>query len=201
MTFEQYPTGIDTPPELENLRGLTGMGAFGVGPLLIAGGVAAAGATIAAWLADPDWSTGEYNDYMLAMDQSIKELDKLGWSSGCWQKNPAKMRQWKDFWARFSKHYGEYGRQSVYLSDAAEKPARTLLKTLAGWTDWFEKNCGIDIGPSVTAPGGSDPSVIPHVAGAVTEWTPLVKWGAIGLGALVVLNVLSGIRGVIPRQR
>lgn len=204
MTFHVYEsTGVDTPPVLEQLRGLTGVGAFGIPPAIIAGGGAAAAIAIAAWLDDPDWSTGQYNDYMLAMDNAIKEYDKLGWSSGCWQQNPAKLRQFKTFWGEFSRHWGEYGRQSVYLSDSAEKPARRHLRTLAGWAKWLEKNCGVDIGPSVVKPGdpligGGGSGVAPRT---VTDWGKVAQWGAIGLGAIVVLNIVSGVRGAFPARQ
>jgi hypothetical protein len=197
MTFHAYdPTGIDTPPLLENLRGLSGLGAFGVAPLLVGGaaGAAAAAAAVAAWLTAPDWNVGQYNHYMASMDATIKEMDKLGWATGCWQDNPVKLRQFKTFWAKFSKHWGEYGRQSVWLDDDAEKPARDLLKELGSWITWFEKTCRADLGPTIHDPG-VDPTPAP------SGWTPLVKWGAIGLGALVLLNVVQGVRGAFPRER
>jgi hypothetical protein len=201
MTFEQYGhTGIDTPPALEQLRGLSGVGAFGAAPLLVGGaaGAAAAAAAVASWLTAPDWNVGQYNYYMASMDSTIKEMDKLGWSTGCWQKNPAKLRQFKTYWAKFSKHWSEYGRQSVYLPDSAELPARDLLKELGGWIKWFEKTCGSDLGPTVHDPDAVDPTHDPTAGGM--DWGPIVKWGAIGLGALVALNVISGIRGAIPQR-
>jgi hypothetical protein len=204
MTFYAYDsTGIDTPPALESLRGLSGAGAFGVAPILIAGaaGVAAAGTLVADWLASDAWSVGEYNDYMKAMDSLIHQLDKLGWANGCWQNNPVKYQQWRDFaWGRFSVHYGEYGKQSVYLPDSAEKPARNLLRELAAWVQWFEKTCGDALGPNISEPRRGDPSVDPSAGVAAQQWGDLVKWGALGLGALVLLNIVQGVRGALPRE-
>jgi hypothetical protein len=209
--FHQYaPDTTDTPPELANLYMVKpSLGDLGFIPFLVGG--ASAAATLLAWSdTKRRWSEGEYNDYMRQMNDTIKEWDKLGWKAGCWQKAPAKQKAWKAFWSRFSKHYREWptnpGRELFsqdVLSDA-EYPARNLMRQLAEWGNWLNSTC--QAGTSVPAPlpdpytngggGGGGGG-----GGKIEQVGNVVMWGAIGIGAIVLLNVVQGVRGAFPRRR
>jgi hypothetical protein len=161
---------------------------------LIAG--AAAAGLIAEWLTNKDWSAGEYNYWMTTINDTFKQWDQLGWHrpgdgpNACWKKHPVKRNEFLAFWARFSKHYKEHGQVSTYVSDSEEKPARAIMAELAAWGAWLNKTCaaGIDDPPPEPSNGGG------------TDWGAVFKWGAIGLGAVVVLNIIVGVRGAFPRQ-
>jgi hypothetical protein len=213
MTFHMLPPdSVDTPPELAALYGLNppqtmcghdGLGRFrclgGLGiPLLIPfaiAGAGAAGATISSWLGT-NWDVGTYNSRKI--NDTIHQWDAQGWKpNNCWGKYPAKRRAFKAFWSRWSKHYGKYGTQSVYLSDAAEMPVRNVfLPELEAWGRWLNETCKID-----TA-GGIGPVVQPDDGGGpTTDIAQMVKWGALGIGAIVLLNVVQGVRGALPQGR
>ena len=200
MTFEyihsyDHPS-LDTPPQLAGLMGL--QEGLGVAPIVV-GGVAMTAGAFAAWLAKSGWSTGDYNNFMAMMNDVIHQWDKLGWKTGCWKKHPAKRVEWKKFWTRFGKHYGAHGKVSTYsfLSDAEEGPARVFMQEMQNWAKFFEKTCKADIG--ITA-GGLDPEGGEAPPGDTGGMGDLVKWGAIGIGALVLLNVVTGLKGVVPRR-
>lgn len=182
----------DMPPLASSLYGLSA--GLGILPLYLIVGGAAAGVALMRFLANDEWSAGEYNDWMLKMDQTLHEWDKLGWSSGCWKKFPDKRRQWLAFWTRFSRHYGDHGRvTSGFVTDSEEKPARELLRELMEWGDRLNNDCGIDIGAAVLPP--------PPPAPPEPEWMPYVKWGAIGLAAIAALSVFTGVRNAFPSRR
>ena len=195
---------LDMPPELAGLMGLE------VAPLVVAG-VAATIGTFAAWLAKGRWSTGEYNNYMRALDDTFKTWDKLGWVKGadnksCWEKNPAKREQWLLLWGRFSKHYKEnpvitnaipiLGFDPAYSRE--EGPARVFMAKMEEWgNDFFGKVCGADVGSKIDLdPGSGDPPPSP-------EGGPggLLKYGMWIVGGLVALNMISGIRGLLPARK
>ena len=187
MTFYSYDHGSDVSPLMQGLREL------GVVPLyLLAGGVAA-GAALTRFLESDEWSAGEYNFWMDKMDATFHEWDALGWSHGCWN-NAELRRQWLSFWQRFSKHYAAHGKvSSGWVSDSEEKPARLLLQELVSWGEKLNAQCSADIdNPSPTPPPPLPPPEAP--------WLSYVKWGAIGLSALVALNVISSVRNVLPRR-
>jgi hypothetical protein len=199
--FYAYPTEDDMPPELSNVYGFNGLNSsfsghtslndFGVLPLyLIAGGIAA-GAALVRFLESDEWSAGEYNAWMLKIDQTLHTWNDLGWSSKCWNKHPAKRKEFLGYWARFSKHYGTHGKvTSGWVTDSEEKPARELLRELVGWGEWLNTHCGIDTGTAVVAP--------PEPPKPEPEWMGLVKWGALGLAAVAALSVFSGVRSAFP---
>lgn len=196
--FHQYSDSLDTPPQLSGLYGLS---VLPLVPFLIAGSSAAAGATISSWLGN-NWDTGTYNVITSKINDTLKRWDSQGWdtpgtgANACWKKNPRKREEFKAFWSRWSKHYGQYGKQSVYLSDSAEMPVRNIfLPELAQWAQWLNKTCNVDTG------GAVEPSPAPNNGGATTDIASMVKWGAIGIGAVVLLNVVQGVRGAFPRQQ
>lgn len=188
---------LDQPPELAQLMGLQSLG---VAPAIVAG-VAATAGTMAAWLARDGWSVGAYNDNMRMMNDIFKRWDKLGWLAGkdgksCWKKNPARRRQWKALWARFAKLYGK-GQVSEwsYISDSDEDPARTIMRSLASvWVPFFEKTCG-----EATNIGSGQLEPEPEGDGGGDIMT-MLKYGGVIVGGLVVLNVISGIRGALPKK-
>jgi hypothetical protein len=216
MTFHRYGLeSLDTLPEFQGLYGLTpitgqpglfamgGLGDLGLAPYLVAGG-AVAGAALTKFLLDEDWSTGEYSYWMDTMNSTIQEWDKLGWLKGsdgksCWDKNPEMRRQFKSFWSRFSKHWAAYGEQSGYLSDSAEGPARKLLQELKEWGTRLTQVCQIAAGALPISTQQQTQQEV-HTTSAAGPYADMIKWGAIGLGALVALNVVSGIRGAFPRR-
>lgn len=199
MSFEiigsDHPA-LDMPPQLEALMVL------GVAPGIVAG-VAATAGTFAAWLAKDGWSAGEYNNFMRMMNDTFSQWDKLGWVKGadgksCWRKYPAKRAEWKAFWTRFGKHYRAHGQVSTlsFLSDSEEGPARAFMAGLQQWgTGFFEKVCGADIG--VTTGLDPDSGAPPPDVGGPGDF---LKYGAWLVGGLVVLNVISGLRGAFPRK-
>lgn len=162
-------------------------------PYIVAGTSAAATAVVASWL-NENWDIGTYNAITAKINDTIKLWDPQGWTPiDCWGKNPQMRKEFLAFWARWSKHYGQYGKQSVYLSDSAEMPVRNIfLPELAGWAQRLNKVCGIE------NTGPIDPVPPPPDSG--TDWGAVAKWGAIGLGAIVLLNVVTGIRSAFPRQ-
>jgi hypothetical protein len=167
-------------------------------PYVLVGGTAIA-AAVSAWLSNDGWSVGEYNNWMNQMNDTIKAWDQIGWNypgtgpKACWRQHPAKRNDFKAFWARFSKHYAAHGQISgFYVSDSEEKPARALMAELAGWGAWLNKACNAEIGNPTP-----DPDPVPPGA---TDWGAIMKWGAIGLGAVVVLNVITSVRSAFPRQ-
>lgn len=198
MTFQiigdDQPT-LDVPPELASLTGLD------VVPIVVAGVGVTAG-TFAAWLAQDGWSTGEYNNFMLKMNDIFKDWDKLGWGAkgqngkSCWANNPRRRKAWKALWARFGKHWRQYGQVSYVLTDSVEGPARDLMQELLGWGPFFEKVCGAEIG---VAGESLDPGsgVAPAREGGMAD---MVKYAAWAIGGLVALNVITGLRGAFPRK-
>jgi hypothetical protein len=198
--FHQYaPDSIDTPPQLQGLYGLS------IAPLIpfLVGGASVAG-TLLAWEGKPSWSVGEYNNYMRQMSDTIKEWDTLGWDAGCWKKSPAKRTAWKAFWTRFSKHYKEWpnfptGKWTTPvggLPPGAEMPTRSLMKELAAWGAWLNKTCQA----GTVAPTPLPDPTPDNGGGTSTDVATMVKWGAIGIGAIVLLNVVQGVRGAFPRR-
>jgi hypothetical protein len=180
------PPEIDTPPQLQGLYGL----GVPVVPFLIAGTGAAA--AVSSWLGD-DWDLGTYNVITSKINDTIKNWDQQGWRpNNCWGKYPQKRKEFKEFWARWSKHYGQYGKQSVYLSDSAETPVRKIfLPELAAWAQWLNTACNVDTGGPIDPVRPDDNS---------TDLASIVKWGAIGIGAIVLLNVVQGVRGAFPNR-
>ncbi|MEE8385941.1 MAG: hypothetical protein V3S01_08490 [Dehalococcoidia bacterium] len=187
-----------------------GLGLLPLLPFLIAGTGATAGAVVTGWLNNDDWSIGEYNHWMRTMDVTIGGgvpgkpggWDQLGWETGCWQKYPHKRREWQAFWALFSKHYAEHGiitgaTVPPWLIDSEEKPARDLMRRLRAFGTWLNKTCGADTGttlPTQTAAAGA-----PDAPPEPTDWEAIIKWGALGLGALVALSAVSTVRGAFGK--
>jgi hypothetical protein len=165
--------------------------------VVIAVGSALLGSLVS-WLATDGWSVGEYNYWMATANNTFAEWDKLGWSSGCWTKDPEARKKWLAFWKRFSEHYKTHGQIATYsyVSDSEEEPARDLLKKLAEWGDWFDKNCRNNTSAS-TAPGASNTMTKPPEE--PTDWTAIAKWGGIAVGGLVLLSVINTIRGAVQR--
>ncbi len=192
---------LDMPPMLAELQGL--QGGLGYYPVLI-GGVAAAGA-LAAWLNEGDWSAGTYNSHMRMMSDTFKHFDALGWKIkdaegvSCWHKHPEQRKQFKRLWIRFGKHYAEHGSVGSYsyLSDNEEGPARGFMLDLQRWATFLEKACQINLGP---AGGGLDVKQGDTPSSESDKLGNLVKWGAIGIGGIVLLNVITGLRGAFPQQ-
>jgi hypothetical protein len=197
--FHQYPPdSVDTPPQLQ---GLYGLGVLPLAPFVIAGSTAAATATIGSWLGN-NWDKGTYNTIAAKINDTIKQWDNQGWNvpgtgaKACWKMNPQRRKEFKAFWTRWSKHYGEYGKQNVYLSDSAEMPVRNIfLPELAQWAEWLNSACKIKTMGSV----GPTPAP-PDEGGPTTDMAAMVKWGVIGIGAIVLLNVVQGVRGAFPRR-
>lgn len=164
---------------------LSGLESFGALPLLyvMAGTAVAAGATVSAWLTKTEWAVGEYNYYMRLMDATIKAWDKLGWTTGCWQKHPDRREMWKSFWAQFSAHYARYGTipDYSYVSDSAEKPARDLMTRLAEWGNWLNTECGAHVSGITPPPGPTDDS---DSATGFLKWGALLALGVFGVKAL-----------------
>jgi hypothetical protein len=175
----------------ERLAGLAGPEML----IPIAAGIAGT-AAISAFLGDKSWATGDYNMWMGRMNATFPVWDKLGWDSGCWKKYPNKRAEWKGFWTAFGNHYRDHGQVSTYsfLSDAEEGPARVFLQDMARWSTWFGKNCGLDAGTTPFNPNAGDPTQPENAFGGY------LKWGAIAIGGLVALNVISGLRGAFSKQ-
>jgi hypothetical protein len=163
------------------------------GPLVIpifyvVGASAVAGATAAyAWLSREEWSVDDYNSQMHRMDQTIRLWQNLGWSNpgkdknACWRRHENRRLEWATFRDRFAKFYGEHGKQSYYLPDAIERQARDFVKELAGWGEWLEASCGIGL---VSKPEEDKEDGLASA----------LKWGAILVGGVVVLQLIGSVR-------
>jgi hypothetical protein len=164
--------------------------------VVIAIGSALLGALVS-WVATDSWSVGEYNYWMSTANNTFHEWDKLGWSSGCWEKDKEARAKWLAFWKRFSAHYAKHGQISSYsyVSDSEEEPARDLLTKLAEWGAWFDKNCRNNT--ESTAPGSGD--AITKAPDEPTDWAAIAKWSGIAVGGLVVLSLLNTVRGATQR--
>ena len=178
--------------------------------ILLAGALATASASIYDWLNADSWSIGEYNLWMQTMDDTIKQWDALGWANGCWAAHPTQRKAWRDYWARFSKHYAQYGTVSDipgnWLSDSAEKPARALMQELASWGTWLNQTCGVPLSAGAGLPGtgvGQQTFVAPGLPAPAPQtgdgfnWMDLIKIGGIGLIGLVLLSVLRETKNVL----
>lgn len=202
--FEQYaPTSLDTPKQLESLYGLSDLGLAWI-PFLIAGSSAAATATIGSWMGT-NWDRGTYNIIVRKIDDTIKHWDQQAWGKfggpNCWRKYPAKRKEWLAFWRRWSKHYGKYGQQHVYLSDEAENPVRNIfLPEMQQWANWFNTACKMQTTAVAPASPTPPPSSTEANGSATGNIATAVKWGAIGVGGILLMNIVSGIRGALPRQ-
>ena len=172
---------------------------FEVAPIVfvLAGTAVAAGVGVAAWLNQKGWSVGEYNQWMRQMDATIKNWDALGWKYGCW-KNADTRKAWLDFWKAFSTHYKEHGLISSvsYVSDSEEMPARNLMSQLIQWGNTLN-NCGA---PIAIKDISSEKAAEEQAAASETDWGSLLKWGAIGVGGLVLLNLLTGFKSAFAKQ-
>jgi hypothetical protein len=207
--FHQYndDEGLDTPKQLEALYDL----GVPLIPLFLIGG-ASAGAAVSSWLHDDDWSVGKYNAMMRKINDTIHEWDKQAggknWNK-CWGKHPTMRRQWKNFWSRWAAHYGEYGqigecfdfkkKYTCFVPDSAEKPVRDIfLPELEAWGKRLNKVCSIEttpvgpVAPSPTPNGGGGSTPTGDIASAI-------KWGVMGIGAVLAFNVFKMTRGPGPR--
>lgn len=162
----------------------------------IIGSSAVAGATAAyAWLSREEWSVEQYNDQMSRMQQTIQLWQDLGWSNpgkdknACWRRHENKRLEWAIFRDRFIKFYGENGKQSYYLPDAIEKIARDYVRELATWGEWLAASCGIS---SVTPKPPESPE-------EPTDLGTILKWGAILVGGVVALQIISSVKDVTRR--
>jgi hypothetical protein len=162
----------------------------------VVGASAIAGATAAyAWLSREEWSVDDYNSQMERMQQTIQLWQDLGWSNpgkdknACWRRHENKRLEWVLFRDRFIKFYGEHGKQSYYLPDAIERQARDFVRELAGWADWLEASCGIGMVKPKPHPDESD------------GLTNALKWGAILVGGVVVLQLIGSVRSATRYYR
>jgi len=196
--FHQYaPSPVDLPPQL---AGLYGLGVVPLVPVFLLAGGAAGGVTLSTMLGKDQWSIGEYNYWMRTLDDTFRAWDPLGWRTGCWQKHPERRRAWVSLWERFSKHYAEHPvitRISFppWALESEEAPARAVMKELAEFQKWLNRTCGAKAVSPVTAPEVTER---PPTTGA--EIGAAIKWGAIGIAALLGLNVLSALRGAATRR-
>jgi hypothetical protein len=157
-------------------------------PLLLVAGAAVTGATLQAWI-NNGWSTAEYNAIVKTIDASLHNWDAAGWTNDCWKKNPVKRAQWLALWKVFSDHYKQYGQQSVYLADAAENPIRNyVLPQMIEWSTWLKKTCNVDTGGLPEAEEPKKPF----------DFENALKWGAIGIGAIVALQLVASVRSALP---
>lgn len=173
-----------------------GLSDLGVLPFLIAGGGIAAAAIIAAL--NKGWDTSEYNYWMQLMDATLHEWDTTAKVKGCWKNNPGLRTAWLGYWKRFSTHY-KLGLMKVsgvsadiYLPDRYEIPAKLLLKELDDWGRRLNTACGIDgrVGPTEGPHTGDEPPP------SVTDLGSMLKWGAILVGGVLALNVVSSMKNI-----
>jgi hypothetical protein len=172
----------------------SGLGVLPAIPLFyVVGAAAITGATTAwAWLSLYEWTTDQYNEQMRKMHETLLLWDTLGWrvpgtdKNACWAKNANKRVEWKSFLTRFSKFYGQHGKQSVYLPDGIELEARGYVRDLAAWGTWLENTCniGLVVAPPVPTP---DPDKEMDIGS-------ILKWGAILVGGVIGLNLIQGIK-------
>lgn len=174
----------------------TGLSDLGVLPIIfyVAGATAiAAGATLAAWLSKPEWSAGEYNDYMKRSYDTLLIWDKLGWETGCWKKDPNRRAMWMALMNRFGAFYHDHGRISDPFNpnDGEIRSARGYLAELATWGEWLQHICGADTGPE---------TVEPPAAPKGFDYEEALKWGALLTLGVVGLNVIKGVREAFPSR-
>lgn len=157
---------------------------------LIAGTLAAS--AIASFMAEKSWGVADYNYWMDLMYRTIKDWDTQGWKSKCWEKNPSTRVSWVSFMTRFGDFYGKHGQVKVYVSDVEEEGAKLLLGEMKLWAAWIGLNCKTDLSPSPFDPNKPEP------AAEESSLLKYFKWAAIGFGSLAILNIVMGIRSVLP---
>lgn len=208
MSLEYSHSTADMPLQLGRLHGLRGFEDLGILPLIFLLGSAAAGAVVAEWLGKDQWSIGEYNLWMQEMNDTIAAWDRLGWDRGCWAKNPPQRTSWLAFWKRFSDHYRDHGHIDPaaifppWASDSEAKPARVLMAELANWGTWLNNTCGADTsGSSITGEAAAEKAAKdPGNPSAPTDWLAVAKWSGIAIGGVVVLSLISNIRGAFASR-
>ena len=177
-------------------------GGVGTATFLLAGAVAVA--TLKGWISRTSWSGAEYNLWMRTMNDTIGQWDTLGWKLGCWQKYPDMRKNWLQYWSRFSKQWKEHpsvdpGALITWATESEEAPARILMTELSDWGSWFNAHCGaqLDIKPL-----SDEEAATIAKANSIqsTDWTSLVKWGALAIGGVVALNLISSIRGAFSHR-
>jgi hypothetical protein len=188
MSFEILDDGDYYAP------GLSGFGVLPLVPLFLFGGGAAVAGTVSRLLkADTEWTTGEYNYWMDYIDGTWKVWDGVGWDKGCWAKNPRVRQEWVNFGARFAKQnslgrmkIGGFG-HDIYLPDQYELSARNLLGELRGWGDRLNALCKA----GTVQPGPDKPPPPPPGPNEPTDLGTMLKWGAVVVGGILALNVVS----------
>ena len=168
---------------------------FGVVPIaiyLMAGSALAAGSMVTSWLSKNEWSVGEYNTYMRIMYDTILSWDKIGWSQGCWAKNPTRRELWANFMQQFGLHY----RQGVipdysYVSDAEEKPARLFMQRMAEWGDWLNTHCNAGTNNPFGPTGAPEPGSTEENASSLET---MLKLGIYLTAGVVAVNLLKGLK-------
>jgi hypothetical protein len=80
----------------------------------------------------------------------------------------------------------------IYLPDRYEIPAKLLLKELNDWGTRLNAVCGIEhqIGPTPGPHPGDDAPPSP------TDFGSMLKWGAILVGGVLALSVVSSFRNI-----
>lgn len=148
-----------------------------------------AGAAVAKWLSsDADsWNVDQYNAFMSEMHETILAWDRIGWDRGCWN-DISRRENWKVFMNAFGKHWSK-GKATYYVSDSEEGIAKDLMRRLAAWGEELNKVCGLKPGPAPIHDTDPEKDEGP---GAFDY----LKWGAIGIGALLALNIVSAVKNV-----
>lgn len=176
-----YYSRFDQSPRLDGLEG------SGLLYAMASAAALSAGAAVAKWLgSDSDsWSVDEYNAFMAEMYNTILAWDRIGWQMGCWN-DISRRENWKVFMKAFGDHYAK-GKVTHYVSDSEERIAKDLMRRLAAWGEALNKACGLKPAP--------DPKPDPQKdegPGALDY----LKWGAIGIGALLALNIVAAVKNV-----
>lgn len=184
------------------MGGLHGLGIVPLALFAFAGGAAAL-AAIDQWMSEDDWSLARYNFMVDKIERTLTEWDQLGWTQGCWQKNPAKRQAWLKFWKSWSDFYARYPKitslmdHQPWVLDSEKQGVRLHLDELRQWGVWLNANCGAQTGAEQLpeAPKKEDGPVLPSGAGAGTDWGKVAMWGGIGLAAVFGLSLVSTVRG------
>ena len=161
-------------------------------PLLI-GGVAA-GAALQAWLGATEdaWDdkntfnarVAEMHGFALALNNGL---------AGCqaFMSHPAQLAAWRNVRDGFGKWYSEVGTLTTFdPSDSEIAQAKDYASKFYFWNTEYER---LKCGDHISGAGGKDPYAQNDPIPSQTDWAPIIKWAAIGIGLAYAGKIVTDL--------
>ena len=161
-------------------------------PIAIGAVGVAAGAALHSWLTDENdaWEDKTvFKTRMREMHSLALALNEGFANCPAFMADKAKLTSWQGNRDNFGKFYGEVGTLN-YFDPSSEQvaQAKDYASKFYFWSGEYERlNCGTPVSPhNNTDPYNPTPK-------EPTDWVPIIKWGAIGIGSLFALKTISDL--------